>query len=389
MELFSILQLLGWLAVGLVMTIFALTGGFDFGAGILLPFIGKTDDERRMVVNTVGPTWDGNQVWLITAGGAIFAIWPRVYAASFSGFYFAFLLVLWALFFRPVAFEYRSKLQSFKWRQFWDWCLFTGSLLPALLIGVGVGNLFLGLPFQYDPESLRFFYGHGLVNDNALLSLFGLLRPFALLAGIMCVLMMIMHGASYLALRTQGEVYLRAKRAVKLGSVLLILVYAIGGIWLALGVQGFHWQPIANPALHPLTNTVTTTMGGWLTNYATYPWMLSAPILGFMGAIFAYWFIRQDKQLPAFLSSSVSLFGILGSLGFSLFPFIMPSLTAPQQSLIVWNATSSQTSLIGILITALIMLPIIFIYTMFVYRKLWGRDKMSTEYVKNNQHVLY
>ncbi len=389
MDMFSILQVLGWLVVGLVMTIFALTGGFDFGAGILLPFLGRTDAERRVIINTVGPTWDGNQVWLITAGGAIFAIWPRVYAASFSGLYFAFLLVLWALFFRPVAFEYRSKLTSAKWRSFWDWGLFIGSFIPPLIVGVGIGNLFLGLPFQFDPISLRFFYGSTMTDASAVIDLFKLLQPFALLCGVVSILMMVLHGASYLFLRTHGEVFHRSKKIIQWVSILLCICFAIGGIWLS-NLVGYHWTPSVNPMANPLTNTVTSSVGGWFANYHSYPLMMLAPFIGFIGAINAFIFASKIRPMLTFISSGMSIFGIMATFGFSLFPFIMPSTIAPQQSLLVWNSSSSTISLIGILITAIIMLPIIFAYTAFVYKKLWGRDvKMSENNVNQHTHELY
>lgn len=386
MDNFALLQLLGWIVVGLVMYLFAATGGFDLGAGMLTPFIGRNDVERRQVINTVGPTWDGNQVWLITAGGAIFAIWPRVYAASFSGFYFAFLLVLWALFLRPVSFEYRSKLPSLKWRQFWDWALCIGSFVPALVLGVGVGNLFPGVPFHYDPISLRFFYG----DSSAVMGLLGLLNPFSLWIGVICVLMLLMHGAAYLALRTEGPVLERSRRVVKVTSWLFIFSFAIAGLWLAFGIQGYHWQPLQDPMLHPLDNTVTRSLGGWLANYTTYPWMVLAPILGFLGAIGAWYYTLRDKSRTAFAASTLAIFGVLGTLGLSLFPFIMPSSTNPSQSLLVWNATSSALSLIGILVTAVIMVPIIFIYTTYVYKKMWGRgERLSAALIQQQDHTLY
>lgn len=390
MDLMSILQFLGWGAVGLVMILFALTGGFDFGAGILLPFIGKNDEERRVVVNTVGPTWDGNQVWLITAGGAIFAIWPRVYAASFSGLYFAFLAVLWALFFRPVAFEYRSKMPSQKWRNFWDWALFAGSFLPALLIGVAIGNFFLGLPFQYDPITLRFFYGTTMTDANALLGLFGLLRPFALFCGFVSVAMMVMQGASYLAMRTDGIVYQRAKAMMSKSAVVLMLLFAIGGFWIGFGVQGYHWTWMDNAMNNPLTNTVTLSVGGWLQNYKAYPILNVLPLLGFVGAIGVMYYSKRDRMLAAFIASSLSLTAIIITMGVALFPFIMPSITHPEQSLLVWNASSSERSLIGILVVAIVMVPVILGYTLFVYRKLWGRDtRMSVELIRKESEVLY
>ena len=389
MDSLAILQFLGWAVVGLVMILFALTGGFDFGAGILLPFIGKTDGERRVVVNTVGPTWDGNQVWLITAGGAIFAIWPRVYAASFSGLYFAFLLVLWALFFRPVSFEYRSKLTHKKWRNFWDWALFGGSLLPALLIGVAIGNFFLGLPFQYDPITLRFFYGNAMHDTNALIDLFGLLRPFALFCGVVSVVMMIMQGAAYLGMRTSGTVYQRLLPILKVSAALLIVLFIAGGFWIH-HMQGYVWTPMADPLYHPLSNIVTLVTGGWLNNYNNEPVLYLVPGLGLVGAFAVIGYAKAQRMLACFVASSISLTGVIATMGIALFPFIMPSSNHPAQSLLIWNASSSARSLTGIIICGLLMVPIILIYTLFVYKKLWGRgEKMSVERVEAESKVLY
>ncbi len=389
MDLMSILQFLGWAVVGLVMILFALTGGFDFGAGILLPFVGKSDAERRVVVNTVGPTWDGNQVWLITAGGAIFAIWPRVYAASFSGLYFAFLAVLWALFFRPVAFEYRSKMPNQKWRNFWDWALFAGSFLPALLIGVAIGNFFLGLPFQFDPVTLRFFYGNSMQDANALVGLFGLLRPFALFCGLVSVVMMIMQGAAYLCMRTNGEVYQRVRAALTKSAWVLIALFIIGGVWVYF-MPGYIYIPQANPMDNPLNNTVITAQGAWLANYLAHPIFFVVPLLGFLGAFGVIRYAKQERMLAAFVASSVSLTGIVITMGIALFPFIIPSNNFPAQSLLIWNASSSVRSLIGIEVVGIIMVPVILFYTLFVYKKLWGRNvKMSVEQIEQESKVLY
>ena len=387
---FEIIQLLAWVAVGLILIIFSLTAGFDFGAGTLLPFIARNDDERRVVINTVGPTWDGNQVWLITAGGAIFAIWPRVYAASFSGFYIAFLLLLWSLFFRPVAFEYRSKLHAPKWRKFWDYALFLGSFTPALLIGVAVGNLFQGVPFQYDPVSLRFFYGTTMTDASGFVSLLGLLNPFALFCGLVSVLMMCLHGASYVALRTEGVICQRARRAIRGIAIVLIVLFAAGGVWIAY-LPGYHWTPMADPMMHPLTNHVIVRTGAWLDNFRGHLWMIIAPILVFVGAVMAIFLANSERRRLTFVASCLVVWGIVATFGLSMYPFLIPSSFKPAQSLLIWNASSSELSLLGILVVAVIILPIIFIYTAFVYRKLWGRGsiRMSEKTVQDNQHVLY
>ncbi len=365
MDLLSILQFFGWLAVGLLMYLFAATGGFDLGAGMLVPFIGKNDLERRVIINTVGPTWDGNQVWLITAGGAIFAIFPRVYAASFSGFYFGILLVLWSLFLRPVSFEFRSKLESARWRSFWDWALCIGSFVPSLVIGVAIGNLFVGLPFQVDPISLRFIYGNPN-NPSAFIDLLKLLNPFSLLVGVTCVLMLLQHGAAYLVMRTSGPVLERSKKILTVSAILLMICFVTAGVWINLG------------------------MNRWLNNYRVHEWLWIAPFLGLFGSLFVIRFIKKDAVNRAFYASCVSLLGIVGTMGYALFPYIMVSSTNPSESLLVWNSSSSALSLIGILVCAVIMLPIIFYYTTFVYRKIWNRDtKISINTIKEKQHELY
>lgn len=391
MSLFEVLQLLSWLAVGLLLIILALTAGFDFGAGALLPFIAKSDEERRVVINTVGPTWDGNQVWLITAGGAIFAIWPRVYAASFSGFYIAFLLLLWSLFFRPVAFEYRSKSPSKAWKKTCDWALFVGSFIPALLIGVAVGNLFLGVPFQFDPVSLRFFYGTHMQDANGLMGLFGLLRPFALYCGVVSVVMMTMHGASYLALRTDGVICQRARTYVKVSAILLMILFAIGGVWINY-LPGYIYTPTAaNPMLQPLASNVVVKTGAWLNNFHAHPWMIIAPVLVFVGGLLTIRTIHSERRRFSFFGSCLMVWGVVANFGLSMYPFLIPSSFKPAQSLLLWNSSSSQISLIGILVVAVIMLPVIFVYTAFVYRKMWGRGsiKMTESRVQENQHTLY
>ena len=196
---YETLKVIWWLFVGVLLIGFAVTGGFDMGVGALLPFVGRNDDERRVAINTIGATWDGNQVWLITAGGAIFAAWPLVYAAAFSGFYVALILTLFALILRPVGFEFRSKIADPRWRATWDWGLFVGGAVPAIVFGVAFGNLLQGVPFQYD-DTMRVSYSGGF---------FGLLNPFGLIAGVLSLAMLVMHGGTYLQLRTDGEILAR------------------------------------------------------------------------------------------------------------------------------------------------------------------------------------
>ena len=198
---FATLKVIWWLLLGVLLIGFAVTDGFDLGVGMLLPFIARNDTDRRVLINTVGPVWEGNQVWLILGGGAIFAAWPTLYAASFSGFYLAMLLVLAALILRPVGFKFRSKMPEPRWRATWDWALFVSGLVPSLVFGVAMGNLLKGVPFSFDPE-LRAAYGFGLLD---------LLNPFALLCGLVSVSMLATHGAVYLSVKTDGEIA-RARR---------------------------------------------------------------------------------------------------------------------------------------------------------------------------------
>lgn len=397
-DTFSVVQIISWLTVGALLFLVVVTVGFDFGAGMLARFVGKNDHEKRAVINIVAPTWDGNQVWLITAGAGLFAIWPRAYAASFSGMYLGVLVVLWGLFLRPVSFEYRSKLQTAKWRGFWDWMLCLGSFIPILVLGVAVGNLFLGFPFFFDPETLRFYYGTqpNTAAEPTIYYLILLLQPFALLIGVFAVVMSLMHGASYCAMRTTGKLADRFNLLEKVFAIGFILLFAAAGIWLIF-IDGYHWAPASqlssysDAVKHPLTGgVVTQTTGGWYSNYANHPWMIIAPILGFLGALGVLLFNSKNHRLAAFSSSCVACFGAVFTMGFSLFPFVMPSYVRPDQSITVWNASSSLLSLIGILIVTVIMLPIIFTYTGFVYKKMWGRGaRMDAEEVEARKHELY
>jgi len=376
---YETLKLIWWLFVGVLLIGFAITDGFDLGVGTLLPFLGKTDNERRVIINSIGPTWDGNQVWFITAGGAVFAAWPAVYAAAFSGFYIALLLVLFALFFRPVGFDYRSKIEDPRWRNTWDWALFVGGFVPALVFGVAFGNLLQGVPFQYD-EVLRPSYTG---------SFFGLLNPFALLVGVVSLSMLVTHGAVYLQLRTEGIIYRRAKTAAKIFGLLMIASFALAGIWIAAGIDGFRVLNMPDPNAVPniLGKEVSIAAGAWFDNYSAYPWQLLAPVLGFGGALSALLLSHKDKPGLAFIASSLMLSGVILTAGFAMFPFIMPSSSDPASSLTVWDATSSHLTLQLMFWAVLIFLPIVLVYTTWVYRVM--RGKVTEQEIEQNKHSAY
>jgi len=376
---YETLKLVWWVLVGVLLIGFAVTDGFDMGAGALLPFLGKTDEERRVIINTVGPHWDGNQVWFITAGGAIFAAWPAVYAAAFSGFYIAMLLVLFALFFRPVGFDYRSKIADPRWRSTWDWGLFAGGAVPALLFGVAFGNLLLGVPFQFDEFLRPTFTGN----------FFDLLRPFALLSGVVSLSMLMMHGAVWLHMRAGSPVQERARKATVIAGIVMIAAFALAGIWLAMGVDGYRiiTQPPLDALPNPLAKTVEHSTGEWLKNYSTYPWMMAAPALGLLGAALTVLLALKNRPGLGFVTSSLAMAGVILTAGFSMFPFIMPSITVPGSSLTLWDAPSSHLTLTVMFWAAMIFVPIILAYTTWTYRAMWGR--VTVEHIRDNDHESY
>ena len=370
---YEILKMIWWLFVGVLLIGFAITDGMDMGVGNLLPFVGKNDDERRIMINTVGPHWDGNQVWLITAGGAIFAAWPAVYAAAFSGFYFAMLLVLFALFFRPVGFDYRSKLGDARWRNAWDWGLFAGGAIPSLVFGVAFGNLILGVPFHLD-ELLRPYYTG---------SFWALLNPFALLAGVVSFTLLTMHGGIWIQMRTSGEISERAKQWITGSGMVAFAAFAAAGIWLSFGIDGYKilTQPALDALPNPLAKTVEITEGAWLSNYASYPLTLLFPLFGFVGISGTILLSRANRPGMGFVSSSLAIIGVIMTAGVSMFPFIMPSSSHPSHSFTIWDASSSHLTLTVMFWATLIFLPIVISYTLWNYHKMWG--KLSADDIKD------
>ena len=376
---YETLKFIWWILVGALLLGFAIMDGHDMGVGTLLPFVGKSDVERRIIINTVGPHWDGNQVWFITAGGAIFAAWPVVYSAAFSGFYWAMLAVLWALFFRPVGFDYRSKIESPTWRNTWDWGLFVGGAVPPLIFGVAFGNLLEGVPFHFD-DTMRVFYTG---------TFWQLLNPFALLTGIVSTAMITSHGANYLMVRTEGGVFERSRSASLIFGALTLVTFAAAGVWLSSSIQGYVVTSVIdhNAMPDPLSKTVAVQAGAWLKNYSLYPATMLVPALGFLGGLLAMAAAWLRKPLLAFVSSSVSMLGIIGTAGVSLFPFVMPSSSDPRSSLTVWDSVSSQLTLTLMLWTTVIFLPLIIIYTSWAYSKMSG--KITEIFVNQNDKSAY
>lgn len=375
---YEVLRVVWWVLVGVLLIGFTITDGFDMGVGALLPFVGKKDVERRVMLNSMGPHWEGNQVWLVTAGGALFAAWPLVYAAAFSGFYIAMILTLMALFFRPVGFKYRSLQTSPKWRSTWDWCLFIGSAVPPIIFGVAFGNLLQGVPFSFNQYLMVTYTGN----------FFGLLNPLGLLAGLVSLFMIVTQGATWLMMKTEGEILARSRTAAVIGSLLTLVLFAIGGFWVS-GIDGYVLVSSAggNAVANPLNKEVAVQAGAWMQNYDLYPWMMAAPALGLAMSLLTTLFAKLNKGWVAFLCSSLAITGIILTAGFSLFPFVMPSSLEPSHSLTMWDATSSFNTLKVMTVVAAVFVPTVLGYTIWTYIKMFGR--LSTKHIEENQHSLY
>lgn len=367
-----------WLFLGVLLIGFAVTGGFDLGTAILLPFLGKTDTERRVIINSIGATWEGNQVWFVTAGGALFAAWPTAYSVAFSGFYFALLLTLFALMLRPLGFDYRSKLPNEKWRGNWDKALFVGGFIPALIFGVAFGNLLQGVPFHLDND-MRIFY------DG---SFWGLLNPFALLSGLLSVVMLTLHGATYLQVKTEGDIQQRCQKAVLILAIVTLVIFALAGFWIT-HIEGYK---ITSTILHdapsnPLNKVVEKSAGLWLANYQQQPLLIVIPSLGFMMGVLTIILSKQQYLKSAFISSGLTITAIILTAGVSMFPFLIPASQSINHSLTVWDASSSHTTLTIMFWVTVVFLPIIIVYTTWVFRVLSG--KITLAHIHNNDHTAY
>ncbi len=358
---YEILRIVWWLLLGVLLGGFAVMDGFDLGTAALLPFVGRTDGERRVVLNSVGPVWEGNQVWFILGGGAIFAAWPALYAASFSGFYPAMFLVLATLVLRPAGFKYRSRIESPIWRSFWDWALFAGGVVPSLVFGVAFGNLFRGVPFGFD----------GDLRMHSTITLLSLLNPFALLVGLVSLSMIVLHGACWLNLKTDAAVQARARAIVPFAALTFVLLFVLAGVWL-MRVPGYAITSVTMPDApsNPLLKTVTHAGKSWFANYNGHPILWWAPSLAVGAALLAA--IMRRSPGWAFLFSAGVPAATIATAGAALYPFLLPSSTEPGASLTIWDASSSKLTLEIMLGAVVVFLPIVLAYTAWVYRVLRG-----------------
>jgi cytochrome d ubiquinol oxidase subunit II len=375
---YEVLRFIWWLLIGVLLVGFAITDGFDMGVGALVPIIGKTDNERRVMINSIAPHWDGNQVWLITAGGALFAAWPLVYATSFSGFYFAMIVTLAALWLRPVGLDYRSKIQDKPWRKAWDIGISISGFVPPVIFGVAFGNLLQGVPFQLSDFMMPTYHG----------SFFGLLNPFALLCGLVSLSMILMQGTTWLQMKTTADVHQRARTLSQIFGLVTVVLFVLAG-FIVKNMDGYVITSVmdTNGPSNPMLKEVSVEQGAWLNNYAAYPLMWLAPIIGIAMSLLAVVFSKMDRAGFAFLTSSLANAGIIFTAGLSMFPFVMPSILNPDHSLTMWDATSSELTLGLMTAVAVVMVPIILAYTAWSYYKMFGR--LDDQYIEDNKNSLY
>lgn len=389
---YETLRFIWWILLGVLLIGFVIMDGFDMGVAAVLRLVTEREIERRVVLETIEPVWEGNQIWLILGAGAIFAAWPHVYAVAFSGLYVAMFLVLAALILRPVGFGFRNKIENDVWRSVWDWALVAGGVIPPFVFGVAFGNLFVGLPFQFD-SALRMTYEGGF---------FDLFTPFPIIAGLLAVAMMVLHGCVYLGIKTDGQIRTKAVQIGGFASVSIVVLFAAGGLFLAYGVDGYVVTGGIDPSgpSNPLLKSVERLHEGWFTNfvgtawqyhkqaffgdYIGHGWELMLPIMGFLGALLASQLVRFGGGRLAFIASSVSITGIIGTAGVALFPFLLPSSLDPNASLTIWDASSSRLTLFIMLLAVLIFMPLIIFYTSVVFRIL--RGKVTLQQIADSDH---
>ncbi len=378
---YTLLQVLWWMIMGLILVVYASTAGFDLGITMMMPFF-RNENERRVILNTSAPTWDGNQTWLVFAGGGLFVVWPVVYSTAFSGMYAAMLFILWPFCLRPPGYDYRSKINSHRWRRSWDLALFISSFFPVFIFGLILGNCFIGFPFYFDPVTMRQFWDGNF---------WQLLNGFAVLCGFISITMVVMHGATYLQRRTLGTIRETAKRIHLVFSLLLLVLFSIAGFWLLNGITGYVLvsQP-ADPTVAPLANQVTTGVGAWFANFTRYPWKFYPPVLVYITLILAMLANLRRAYTTCFWLSTFVVGSLIASAGFTLYPFIMPSSVKLNQSITIWNATSSQYALNIMLYVGVVLLLVILAYKLFAYYHLWHTQKtISEKDVAANEHLFY
>ena len=361
---YALLKLIWFFVIGIICMGFAVTGGSDLGVCALIPWLGKNDSERRQLLDSIGPTWEGNQVWLVTAGAALFAAWPLMYAAAFSSFYLAFLLVLLALILRPPGIDYRNKLSKPLWRKSWDFCLFISGFVPCLLFGVALGNLLRGLPFFYDQNLMPHPTG----------TFFNLLDLYALVCGFVSLSLLLLQACLFIQCKTLSRLRDRALRTAYLAGSLFILSFSLAWLGALFYIDGYAVVSIGDPnqALIPTAKEVIKGPGLWFRHYQQDAWGYIGPFLSILSVGIALQLARRQHPKIALVCNSVALMSVIFTLGFTLYPFVMPSMSVPNHSLTIWDTSASRLTLGWMLIAVIFFLPIVLGYTTWVFRIMRG-----------------
>ena len=376
METYMILLVVWWVLLGVLLTGIGAMVGMDMGVGTLLRYVGRTDSERRVALNVIGPHWDGNQVWFILGGGAIFAAWPLVYATAFSGFYIVMLLLLWSMILRPLGFEYRSKLPSPAWRGVWDVALFLSGLLPMVVFGAAIGNVLQGVPFHFDWRLTSFYTG----------SFLWLFNPFAILCGLMSVALAVYMGGSCLASGAEDPIGSRARRAAITGGLVALVIFTVAGFWVST-MEGFRLVAGPDPgvAQTPLHQQVTRAPGALLANYNAHPLLWLLPALVYAGLLLGALAHAIRRPILGWWLGALAWIGVIGTVGAAMFPFIMPSSSNPSHSLTVWNSGSSLVTLTWMVGFVVIFMPLIIWYTSWAFWVM--RGKVGVKHVETSDHA--
>jgi cytochrome d ubiquinol oxidase subunit II len=328
------LQWLWFVLVGVLLTGYAVLDGFDLGAGVLYPFIGRTDDEKEEIRAAIGPVWDGNEVWLLAGGGALFAAFPAVYASTFSGFYLAIMLVLFGLILRAVSLEYRGRDSGLA--KLWDVAFFVGSLVPALLVGVAVGNVIRGVPLD--------------TSGNYTGTFLGLLNWYSLLIGLLGLCALVTHGAAWLAVKTDDPVQGRAIKVRGISQIVCVLLFVLATV----------------ATLFEAPRASDNVLGAW------YGWLSVVVVLG--AVVWARWGMMRSDHRTAFLGTALTIIGVGGIFAVSNYPDMVPARGTPEAtSLTVSNSASGSTTLTAMLIITIIGFPIVIGYMVFAYRTFRGK----------------
>ncbi len=376
MELYAIFQVLWWLLLGVLMVGLGLMVGMDMGVGALLRFIGRTDTERRIALNAIGPHWEGNQVWFVLGGGAIFAAFPLIYATAFSGLYVVMLVLLWTMIMRPLGFEYRSKLASRPWRNVWDWVLVVSGAVPMIVFGAAIGNMLEGVPFHFGWDLTSYYTG-------SFLSLF---NPFAVLCGVLSLALAVYVGATTIMGRAEpGLLAERARTAATAGALLGLVLFSVGGAWVTR-LDGYRLvsAPPPGQAQTPLHQVVERAAGAWLDHFHAHPVLWIVPAVAYLGLVLGLFAVRTRRPILGWWAGALAWVGVIGTAGTSLFPFMMPSSSDPSQSLTLWNASSSRGTLIWMTGWAAVFVPLILTYTGWAFRIM--RGKVAAAHVEADPH---